>query len=57
MTRTERMELELSMTFEEAFEELEWFDAARKAGTLKAEILKDLEILEAADATPDILPK
>ena len=51
MTRTERMELELAMTFEEAFEELEWFDAARKAGTLKPEVMEALEASEAADAS------
>jgi len=53
MTRTERTELSLAMNDAEMMEEVEWFDAARKAGTLKASILRDLEILEAADALPD----
>ena len=49
MTRIERMELALALNDAEMAEEVEWFDAARKAGTLKPEVMKALDDLEAAD--------
>ena len=49
MTRTERMEMALAMNDAEMAEEIEWFDAARKAGILKPEVSKAFDEMDAAD--------
>jgi hypothetical protein len=43
------MEMALTMNDAEMAEEIEWFDAARKAGILKPEVSKAFDEMDAAD--------